>query len=233
MTNNVTTDREEWIEARKSLMEKEKAYLRAGDELATLRRELPKFRIAEDYVFQGPKGPVSLSDLFEGRSQLIVQHFMFGTDWEEGCPFCSFWADGYNPMIVHMNQRDISFAVVSRGPIDKLEAYKNRMGWSFTWVSSINNSFNIDFDVSPTEEQMASGTMRYNYRNAPIRGPESHGVSVFERDSNEDILHTYSTYARGMDRMNADYGYIDLTPKGRQEDELPYGLAWVKRHDQY
>ena len=225
--------RQEWLEARTALLEKEKAHIRAGDEIAKLRQALPKYEINEDYCFEGEKGPVTLSELFEGRSQLIVQHFMFGADAEAGCPFCSFWADGYNPMIKHMNQRDISFAVVSRGSANNLSAYKARMGWSFNWVSSAENTFNNDFNVSPSNDEIARGKMHYNFRETEIHSHENHGTSVFEKDKAGKIYHTYSTYGRGLNPMNAAYAYIDLTPKGRQEDDLPFGMAWVRRHDEY
>ncbi len=228
-----TRKKAQWLDARQELLEKEKAYARAGDELAALRRSLPRLKVEQNYVFSASDGEVTLADLFAQRSQLIVQHFMYGVDWDEGCPSCSFWADGYNPMIVHLNQRDVSFAAVSSAPAAKLAAYQKRMGWHFTWVSSAGNSFNVDFDVSPTDEELATGQMRYNYKQSPIRGSESHGVSVFERDADGSIYHTYSTYARGLDRMNAAYGYLDICPKGRHEEDLPYGLAWVKRHDEY
>jgi predicted dithiol-disulfide oxidoreductase (DUF899 family) len=223
----------QWLDARMELLKQEKAHARAGDELAALRRALPRLKVTENYVFSDSDGDVTLADLFEQRSQLIVQHFMFGADWDEGCPSCSFWADGYNPMIVHLNQRDVSFAIVSSAPAAKLAAYQKRMGWSITWVSSAGNSFNVDFEVSPSDKQVAAGQMRYNYQQSPIRGSEMHGVSVFERDADDSIYHTYSTYARGLDRMNAAYGYLDICPKGRHEEDLPFGMAWVKRHDEY
>ncbi len=225
--------RKEWVKERLALLEKEKAYQRAGDELSDARRALPRVKLDEDFVFEGVDGDVKLSDLFEGRSQLIIQHFMFGPDWEAGCPSCSFWADGYDPMIVHMNQRDVSFAVVSQGPIDKLQAYRKRMGWNFTWVSSFKNNFNISYGASASAEQIEAGKMRYNYVEVPVDSTELPVISVFERDVDGALYHTYSTYARGLDRMNAAYAYIDLTPKGRNEDDLPYGMAWVKRHDEY
>ena len=145
--SEITHDKDAWLAARKALLAKEKAHARAGDELAAARRALPKLPV-EDYTFEGANGPVALSDLFEGRSQLIVQHIMFGPDWEEGCPICSFWADGYDPMLIHMRQRDISFVAVSRAPVAKLQAYQSRMGWHFPWVSALNNTFNYDFAVS-------------------------------------------------------------------------------------
>ena len=230
--SEITHDKDAWLAARKELLAKEKAHARAGDELAAARRALPKLPV-EDYTFDSTNGPVALSDLFEGRSQLIVQHIMFGPDWEEGCPICSFWADGYDPMLIHMQQRDISFVAVSRAPIAKLQAYQARMGWSFPWVSALNSTFNYDFGVSLSEADKARGTTTYNYTQVPARMEEMHGTSVFERADDGQILHTYSTYGRGLDAMNAAYGYIDLTPKGRNESGLPFSMAWVKRHDSY
>jgi len=226
-------NKQQWLEARIALLEKEKAHIRAGDEIAAQRRKLPKYEISENYVFQGQLGSTTLAELFENRSQLILQHFMFGPGADVGCPFCSFWADGYNPMITHLNQRDISFAVVSSAPIEKLMAYRNRMKWSFTWVSSAANTFNIDFNVSPSKADIKRGKMEYNYRESKLSSHESHGASVFERAETGKIYHTYSTYGRGLNQMNAAYAYIDLTPRGRQEEDLPYGMAWVKRHDEY
>jgi predicted dithiol-disulfide oxidoreductase (DUF899 family) len=233
MNDKIAANYDEWLQARKQLLEKEKAHLRAADELAAERRALPKLKLEQDYSFEGPEGKVLLSDLFVGRSQLIVQHFMYSPEMEQGCPSCSFWSDGYDSMVCHLNQRDISFAVVSRGPLEKLLAYKERMGWSFTWVSSQHNSFNYDFHVSATETEKADGVMQYNYRDAQIQMGELHGVSVFEKDSDGNIFHTYSTYGRGVDRLNAAYGCIDLTPQGRNEKGLPWPMAWLKRHDEY
>ena len=228
----IVTDRDTWLAARRALLEKEKAHARAGDELAAQRRALPKMPV-ENYVFDGTDGAVTLAELFDGCSQLIVQHIMFGPDWDEGCAICSFWADGFDPMVVHMRQRDISFVGVSRAPVDKLAAYRDRMGWTFPWVSSLNNRFNFDFGVSLSPEDQASGTVNYNYADVPARMDEMHGTSVFERTDTGALLHTYSTYGRGLDPMNAAYGYIDLTPKGRDEDDLPFSMAWVQRHDRY
>jgi len=231
-TDSVST-REAWLEARKNLLLKEKAHARAGDELAAERRALPHYPLGRDYIFDGVNGKVSLAELFAGRSQLIVQHFMFSPDWEAGCPFCSFWADGYDPMIVHLNQRDVSFAVVSRCSVETLEQYRRRMGWKFNWVSALNNSFNYDFCVTPTPEQIESGCMVYNFRETPVHSSECHGVSVFRQNDEGVLFHTYSTYARGLDPMNAAYAYLDITPAGRNEEGLPFGMAWVKRHDEY
>jgi predicted dithiol-disulfide oxidoreductase (DUF899 family) len=225
--------KEEWVAARKALLDREKAFQRQRDELSRELRDLPWVVVDEDYVFDGPDGPVSLSDLFAGRSQLIVQHFMFEPEWNEGCPSCSFWADGWNPIEVHLNHRDVSMVAVSIAPVDKLRTYADRMHWSFSWVSSANNSFNRDFQVSATPEEMAEGETYYNYRRTRPYGLEQPGMSVFYRDEDGTIYHTYSTYARGLDRLNAAYHYLDMVPKGRDEEGLPYPMAWVRRHDAY
>ncbi len=226
------TTKTQWLEARAELLILEKAHSKAEAELARKRRDMPKLEIESDYVFEGADGQTKLSALFNGRSQLILQHFMFGVGWEAGCPICSFWADGYDRMVPHLNQRDISFAVISRGEIDRLQGYRARMGWNFHWLSSEHNSFNFDFGVSATDEELEAGSMVYNYQTRPVMGAEQHGTSVFELIGDK-IYHTYSTYGRGLDRMNGAYGYIDLTPRGRTEDELPFTLAWVRRHDEY
>ena len=232
-SSSSTADREAWLRARKELLEKEKAYTRQGDELAALRRALPRLKVDQDYVFDSPAGPVSLADLFDGRSQLIVQHFMFGPDWEAGCPSCSFWADGYNPLVVHLNQRDTSLVVVSRAPIDKIEAYRQRMGWDFNWVSSLNNDFNFDFNVTASEADNQRGSMNYNYADGPVHMQELPGASFFVRDDDGTIWHTYSTYGRGLEHFNATYALLDLTSNGRSEDGLPFPMAWVRRKDEY
>ncbi len=227
-----SVDSETWLAARRTLLAKEKELARMADELAEARRALPATLVEKDYVFDSVDGPVSLLDLFGDHSQLIVQHFMFGPEAEEGCPICSFWADGYDPMIVHMNHRDAAFVAVSRGPLEKLQAYRQRMGWGFNWVSSAANSFNFDYGVTATDEEMATGTMNYNYQQTSVRSQESPGTSIFQREGDK-VFHTYSSYSRGMDRMNAAYAYIDLLPKGRDEGELPFPMAWVRRHDNY
>ena len=233
MTQGTTTDKNEWLRARQALLEKEKAFSRYSDEIADMRRELPKLRIDADYVFDSTTGPVLLSELFDNRSQLIIQHFMFGPDAGAGCPICSFWADGYDPLIVHLNQRDITMVAVSRGPIEKLEAYRQRMGWQFKWVSSANNSFNFEFGVSASPSDIENGKMNYNYAEIPLQQKELPGASVFERGDDGAIYHTYSTYGRGLESFNATYGLIDLTPHGRQEGDLPFPLAWVRRREDY
>lgn len=228
-----TVSREEWLAARKALLEEEKAYLRAGDALAEKRRALPRVRVDKHYRFQTNDGEKTLGDLFESRSQLIVQHFMMGPDWDAGCPSCSFWADGYSGMTPHIEQRDITFVVASRAPMERINAYKARMGWDFTWVSSMGSDFNFDFGVSATEEQLDGGEMTYNYRTGPARMAELHGTSVFARNKDGHVFHTYSTYGRGLDPMNNAYAYIDLTPKGRDEGGLPFSMGWLKRRDEY
>ena len=233
MSTRQVVSKEEWVEARKSLLEREKAFQRERDELAAQLRDLPWVEVEEDYVFTGPDGEVKLSDLFDGRSQLVVQHFMFQTDWDEGCPSCSFWADGWDPLVVHLNHRDVSMAAVSIAPVDKLQAYAERMGWSFAWVSSAGTSFNRDFQVTATPEELEKGETTYNYRRTQPYGLEQPGMSVFFRDDDGTIFHTYSTYARGLDRLNAAYHFLDMVPKGRDEDALPFPMAWVKRHDAY
>jgi predicted dithiol-disulfide oxidoreductase (DUF899 family) len=230
------TDRESWEAARLELLRKEKALSHAAAELAAARRALPKYRITTPYRFVTTVGEVALPDLFAGRSQLIVQHFMLAPGAVAGCPMCSFWADGYDPMIVHLNRRDISFVAVSRAPIGEIEAYRRRMGWRFPWVSSGESAFNRDFMVYPTEEALAAGRWRYNWQEQPLRSPDMPGISVFEKgqgDEADEVFHTYSTYGRGLDSTNAAYAYIDLTPKGRNEAGLPFPMAWVRRHDEY
>ena len=221
----------EWLAARKALLAKEKELTRLRDDLSRQRRELPWVKVEKTYVFDAPRGKETLSDLFAGRGQLIVDHFMFGADWQEGCPSCSFWADTYDGVVVHLEQRDASFVVVSTAPLDKLEAYRKRMGWSFKWVSSLNNDFNRDYHVSftPAEQKTAD----YNYRADGFGSSEAPGISVFAKDAAGSVFHTYSCYARGLDALNGAYQLLDLIPKGRDEQGLPHPMAWVRRHDRY
>ena len=223
----------EWLASRKDLLSKEKELTRMRDELSRQRRELPWVRVEKNYVFDGPKGKQTLSGLFEGRSQLIIYHFMFGPEWQEGCPSCSFEADHFNSIIVHLNARDVSMAAVSRAPIGQLEAFRKRMGWSFNWVSSYGTEFNRDYHVSFTKEEMANGNMYYNYGLRQFPSEEAPGLSVFYKNGDGNIFHTYSTYARGLDILLGAYNLLDMTPKGRDEDALPYGMAWVRHHDRY
>jgi len=229
MQKIVTND--EWLAARKGFLAKEKEFTRLRDELARQRRELPWVKVEKTYVFDGPNGKESLSDLFAGRSQLIVNHFMFGADWNEGCPSCSFWADTYNGAVVHLEHRDASFVVISRAPLEKLEAYKKRMGWSFRWVSALHTDFNRDYHVSLTPKEQKTAV--YNFKAGGFGSSEAPGVSVFARDDAGNIFHTYSCYARGLDTLNGAYQLLDLLPKGRDEQGLPHPMAWVRRHDKY
>jgi len=223
--------RDEWLTARKSFLAREKDFTRQRDELARQRRELPWVKVDKSYIFDGPDGKETLSDLFAGRSQLIVDHFMFGPDWNEGCPSCSFWADTYDGNVVHLEHRDASFVVVSRAPLAKLEAYRKRMGWNFKWVSSLNNDFNRDYHVSFAPEEQKTAV--YNYKTGGAGSSELPGVSVFAKGGDGQIYHTYSCYARGLDNLNGAYQLIDLLPKGRDEEGLRHTMAWVRRHDKY
>ncbi|MEM7443643.1 MAG: DUF899 domain-containing protein [Pseudomonadota bacterium] len=224
---------DEWITARKALLAKEKEFTKQRDRLSAERRALPWVKIEKAYEFDGPDGKVGLADLFEGRSQLMTYHFMFGPDWEAGCPSCSFLADNFDRAIIHMNQRDVSMVAISRTALSKLEAYKKRMGWTFTWLSSLNTDFNQDFGVSFTPEEREAGNAYYNYETGSFPADEAPGLSVFSRDDPGNVFHTYSTYGRGLDALISTYQYLDLAPKGRDEDELSYPMAWIRRHDEY
>ena len=219
---------DEWLEARKQLLAREKEFTRARDELTRQRQALPWEPVENDYVFDGPNGNEALADLFDGRSQLIVYHFMFAPEDDVGCKSCSFWADNFNPNVIHLNARDVSFAAVSRAPLDKLEAYRERMGWNFHWVSSGATDFNFDYGVSFKPEQQGDDV--YNYGTLAPRIADREGLSIFAREDGS-IFHTYSAYARGIDLVNTAYNYLDLVPRGR--DEGDQGQAWVRRHDEY
>ena len=223
----------EWLTARKELLKKEKEFTRQKDALSAERRELPWVRVEKEYTFDAPGGKRTLADLFEGKSQLIVYHFMFGPEWQEGCPSCSFNMDHTDGAIVHLAQRDVSFAAISRAPIAKIEAFKKRLGWRFNWVSSNQNDFNRDYHVYFTKEEMAKGKVDYNYDLAEFPSEEAPGVSVFYKDKNGDIFHTYSAYARGTESTIGTYNYLDLVPKGRDEDALAFTMAWIRHHDRY
>ena len=224
---------QEWIEARKALLAREKEFTRARDHLSEERRALPWVKVEKPYLFDSAEGSKTLADLFRGRPQLVVQHFMFAPEWNEGCKSCSFWADGYERMIPHLAARDTTFVAISRAPLAKLEAFKKRMGWTFDWVSSAPSDFNFDYAVSFTPDQVKSGAKVYNFGTAGFATGEAPGVSVFYRDQTGDIFHTYSCFARGLDMMNAAYHYLDLTPLGRHEEGLPYPMDWVRLRDQY
>ncbi len=234
MKDHPVVSRDTWLEARQAYLVKEKEFTRLRDELSRQRRELPWVKVDKAYIFHGPNGPESLSELFDGRSQLLVYHFMYGPDWEEGCPSCSFWADHFDSMTIHLNHRDVTMLAVSRGPLDQLDAYKRRMGWTFKWVSSCATDFNFDYHVSFTPQEIETGERYYNYQQgSQFPAPEAPGVSVFYKDETGAIFHTYSCYARGLDMLNSTYQHLDLVPKGRDEADLPYPMAWVRRHDSY
>ncbi len=229
---NVAT-RQQWLDARQELLKQEKEFLRQRDALSSRRRQLPWVRVEEEYQFETPDGSRSLAQLFGDKSQLIVQHFMMGDDWEEGCPSCSFWADGFEGTTVHLENRDAAFVSVSNAGLPKIEAYKQRMGWNFMWVSSLGSNFNHDYQASFTAEQMAAESVYYNFRDTKFPASEAPGISIFAKDDAGQVYHTYSTYSRGLDNMNVAYQYLDLLPKGRDEESLPHPMAWVKRHDRY
>ena len=228
--NHRVVSHDEWLAARTEFLAREKEFTRLRDAVNQQRRELPWERVEKDYLLEGPNGKESLAGLFEGRSQLIVYHFMFSADWDAGCPHCSFWADNFNDIIVHLNHRDITMVAVSRAPYAKLAAYRQRMGWSFKWLSSTDSDFNFDYHVSFTGKEVAEKKVFYNYTMQDA-GAEREGTSVFYRDDDGNVFHTYSAYARGIDMTNTAYHYIDLVPKGRDEGDRPQ--YWVRRHDEY
>jgi predicted dithiol-disulfide oxidoreductase (DUF899 family) len=229
--SNKVVSHEQWLEARAAFLNREKQFTRARDELTRQLRELPWEAVEKGYVFNGPDGKETLAELFDGRSQLIVYHFMFGPDWDAGCPHCSFWADNFDPAIVHMNQRDVTMVAVSRAPYARLAAYRRRMGWRFKWLSSAGTSFNFDYGVSFTDDERARGEALYNFRKGDPGVSEREGFSVFYKDADGKLFHTYSAYARGIDLQNTAYNYIDLVPKGR--DEGGRSQYWVRRRDEY
>jgi len=230
--NRKVVSRKEWLTARKKLLAQEKKFSKARDAMSLARRQLPWVKIDKEYLFEGQEGKVLFADLFGGKSQLIVYHFMFGPGWGEGCAHCSFWADHYDSVNIHLGQRDTAFVVISRAPFKAIEPFKKRMGWKFKWVSSNKTDFNFDFNVSFTPDQLKKGTAIYNYAPLDMDIDEREGVSVFYKDNNGDIYHTYSSYARGIDLMNTTYNFLDLTAKGR--DETPDAPQdWVHYKDQY
>ncbi len=239
MTNDPTqrpriVSRDEWIEARRALLEKEKEHTRARDALNAERRRLPRVRVEKEYVFNTTEGPRTLAELFEDRSQLIVHHFMFGPGWEAGCPGCSFTADHMEGALVHLEHHDVSLVRVSRAPLAELEAYRQRMGWRVKWVSSFDSDFNYDYHVSFTPEEIERGEIHYNYRTIRETMEELSGISVFFRDAGGDVFHTYSTFARGDELVDSTYMLLDMTPWGRNETGPWYNLGdWVRRHDEY
>ena len=222
----------EWLDARKALLAKEKALTHAREDLAAQRRALPWVRVDSTYRFETAAGSRTLHDLFAGRSQLLVYHFMFPETWNAPCKSCSFWADGYDGIVPHLQQRDVSLVAVSIASLPKLAAFRRRMGWTFEWVSSAGSDFNRDFGVSFTAQEIADKTPRYNFGTQPFGIEEAPGISVFARKDGA-IFHTYSCYSRGLDWLNPAYQLLDLVPNGRDEAGLPYSMAWVKLHDEY
>jgi predicted dithiol-disulfide oxidoreductase (DUF899 family) len=233
MEPHTIVSQDEWLAARRALLTKEKDFTRARDRLSVERRALPWVKVDKAYVFDGPHGKETLADLFGGRSQLIVYHFMLGPGWEQGCPSCSFLADHFDGAAIHLAQRDVTLVVVSRAPLAEIEAYKKRMGWRFKWVSSFGSDFNRDFHVSFTPEEIARGKVDYNYAMTAFTSEEAPGVSAFYKNDAGEIFHTYSAYARGLDLLVGAYNFLDLAPKGRDEAALPWTMAWVRRHDEY
>ena len=229
--NHKVVSNDEWIAARKQLLIKEKEFTRLRDQLSQQRRDLPWEAVTKEYVFEGPSGKQTLAELFDGRSQLVVYHFMFAPDWDAGCPHCSFWADNFDRIIVHLNHRDVTMIAVSRAPYGKLAAYEKRMGWNFKWVSSGDNDFNFDYRVSFTPDELATKEVLYNYKMQDPGPEEREGVSVFYKSPAGGVFHTYSAYARGIDMVNTAYHYLDMAPKGRDEGDRTQ--FWVRRHNEY
>ncbi|HOZ29105.1 MAG TPA: thioredoxin family protein [Hyphomonadaceae bacterium] len=230
MMGKVAT-RKEWLKARTSLLAAEKEFTHQRDALSAKRRAMPWVKVDTDYTFDTPTGPMKLADLFAGRSQLLVYHFMFAPESEWGCKSCSFWADQFDGAIPHLNARDASFVAISRAPLDKLQRHANRLGWQFPWVSSGGSTFNYDFAVS--FEPDANGEATYNYKKQQVPFKDLQGFSAFVKGDDGAIYHAYSTYGRGQDITNGAYNMLDLMPKGRDEDALPFSMAWVKFSDEY
>jgi predicted dithiol-disulfide oxidoreductase (DUF899 family) len=230
---HAVVDHERWLSARTAFLAKEKEFTRLRDELSRQRRELPWEKVDKSYVFDGPAGKETLPQLFGKRSQLLVYHFMFNPAGDVGCKHCSFWADNFNGIDIHLSHRDVSFVAISRAPLAKLEAFKKRMGWTFKWVSSAHTDFNYDYQASFTPDQIKSGTAFYNYAKVNMDMADREGVSVFYKDGSSTVFHTYSSYARGIDMLNGAYHFLDLVPKGRDEDALEFTQEWVRHHDKY
>jgi predicted dithiol-disulfide oxidoreductase (DUF899 family) len=224
---------EEWVAARKAHLTEEKAFTKARDALSRKRHELPWVRVAKDYVFDGPHGKETLAGLFGSKSQLIVYHFMLGPGWEAGCPSCSYLADHFDGPAIHLAQRDVSFVAISRAPFPEIDKYKRRMGWKFKWVSSFGSDFNHDYQVSESAEEKAKGEAYYNYEMTTFPSEERPGASAFYKGEDGEVFHTYSTYGRGLDIFLSAYHFLDISPKGRDEDGLKFSMAWVRRHDEY
>ena len=231
--NPKIVSRDEWLAARKKLLAKEKQLTRERDALAAERRQLPWVKVEKNYVFDSPARKKVLADLFDGKSQLIVYHFMFSPDWEEGCRGCSYVSDHVAGSLPHLAARDVAYVAISRAALAKLEAFKKRMGWNFKWVSSSPSDFNYDYQVSFRADELSSGPVTYNYRPVEFRSEEAPGASVFYKDAEGNIYHTYSSFGRGLDIVLSTYNLLDLTPKGRDEAGLARPMAWLRHHDRY
>lgn len=232
ISKHKVVSQKDWLTARKKLLKKEKAVTHAHDALSAERRKLPWVKVEKQYIFDTPEGKRTLADLFKGRSQLVIYHFMFGPDWKEGCPSCSFLSDHMNGAVPHLAARDVTLTMVSRAPLAKIAAFKKRMGWQFNWVSSRGTDFNHDFHVSFTAEEI-KGKVNYNYSLQEFPSQEAPGLSVFYKDENGDVFHTFSTYSRGLDPLVTAYVILDMVPKGRDEDHLEFSMEWVRYHDRY
>jgi predicted dithiol-disulfide oxidoreductase (DUF899 family) len=231
--NHPVVPKAQWIAERKALLAREKELTRLRDQIASERRALPWERVDKDYVFDTPEGRRGLADLFEGRRQLLVQHFMLGPGWEQGCPSCSYMADHIDGMKVHLEHRDVSLRVVSRAPLSEIERFRERMGWQFKWVSSNGSDFNYDFGVSFAPEELAKGEVNYNFGMRAFPSEEAPGISVFYKNDAGEVFHTYSTYGRGVEVMMGTYNLLDLAPKGRDEHNPHHAMDWVRHHDRY
>ena len=223
----------DWLAARKDLLAKEKEFTRARDAISAARRDMPWESVEAAYVFDGPAGTRTLSDLFDGRDQLMVYHFMKGPGWEAGCPSCSYLADHFDPAVIHLAQRDVSLVAVSRAPLAEIEPFRRRMGWTFPWYSSSGCDFNRDYHVSFTQEEIDGGEVYYNYERTGFPATEAPGLSVFALGDDGAVYHTYSTYGRGLDMFLTTYHFLDHAPKGRDEDGLPFSMDWVRLHNSY
>lgn len=233
LSDHQVASQSEWVAARKELLAKEKEFTRLRDELSRQRRALPWERVEKQYIFDTPQGKQTLADLFQKRSQLIVYHFMLGPGWEQGCPSCSYLGDHFDGMAVHLANRDVTLTAVSRAPLTEIERFRQRMGWRFHWASSFGSDFNFDYRVSFTPEERSHGKVEYNYAMQEFPSEEAPGASVFYKDATGAVFHTYSAYARGLDILVGTYNFLDLTPKGRDEEGLPHTMSWVRHHDRY
>lgn len=232
--SNPIVSRDEWLDARRELLAAEKAFTRQRDDMSRRLRALPWVRVEKDYVFQGVEGDVTLAELFGDHPQLIIYHFMFGPDWQEGCKSCSLLADSFNHLVPHLTGRNVAFAAISRGPLDQLLAFQKRMGWHFRWLSSMKTDFNFDYQVSTSADQADGGTFQYNFAPSTAQAESEHpGISVFARTEGGGICHTYSGYGRGLEDYMGIYRFLDIVPRGRDEDVLNWGMEWVRHHDRY